>query len=172
MPVTIPTPRVQIGCYECGLDNVEHLLWHEATTVGVSSLFSHAGLTGCFNPEHRTMYMADSTGWFRADPSYDAEMRDLAAHAEAVIGRMRFAVVGAEMDTVNGYLPVNYETVAEVSDTHTFVQTTLITGVDRAGWTLDAYVIPRLQSGMYAAYEIDRDAAEALLDFDPKPVAS
>ena len=32
---------------------------------------------------------------------------------------------------------------------------TVIGGRDVAGWTLDAYVIPRLASGLYFATEID-----------------
>ena len=33
-----------------------------------------------------------------------------------------------------------------------------ISGHDSAGWTLDGYVIPRLQSGMISAVEIDGQA--------------
>jgi hypothetical protein len=32
---------------------------------------------------------------------------------------------------------------------------TVIAGRDRAGWTLEGYVIPRLASGLYFASEID-----------------
>ena len=32
---------------------------------------------------------------------------------------------------------------------------TVIAGRDVAGWTLDAYVIPRLASGLYFAAEVD-----------------
>lgn len=33
----------------------------------------------------------------------------------------------------------------------------LIGGVDKAGWTLDDYVIPRLASGLHFAKEVTRD---------------
>jgi hypothetical protein len=54
------------------------------------------------------------------------------------------------LETVQRYLPSNYsaEQVAGWI---------VITGTDRAGWTMDGYVIPRLASGgMYAIEEEDQ----------------
>lgn len=49
---------------------------------------------------------------------------------------------------VSRYLPRNYDVVG------TTEHTTIIEGEDRAGWTLDGYVIPRLASGLYRAEEV------------------
>jgi hypothetical protein len=46
------------------------------------------------------------------------------------------------------YLPSNYEFIGEDSEFY------YIGGNDRMGWTLDDYVIPRLQSGLIFAEEI------------------
>jgi hypothetical protein len=51
---------------------------------------------------------------------------------------------------VKNYLPVNYEVVYDDDGL------ILIRGVDKAGWTLDDYVIPRLGSGLITAREISR----------------
>jgi hypothetical protein len=67
---------------------------------------------------------------------------------------MRFAWVENEpnVERVRVYLPANYQ--AEVSE-HDGKRpgVVLIFGVDRAGWTLDDYVIPRLGSGLIVAVE-------------------
>ena len=52
--------------------------------------------------------------------------------------------------TVKRYLPSNYDIYREVN-----ANTIEIHGVDKMGWTLDDYVIPRLGSGGYAVEEID-----------------
>jgi len=52
------------------------------------------------------------------------------------------------LDAVSAYLPHCYVARVEGDDL-------LIEGVDDHGWTLDGYVIPRLASGLHAAYEID-----------------
>ncbi len=66
----------------------------------------------------------------------------------------RYAIVGIpnrdHADTVARYLPSNYE-VIEIFDDHVVIE-----GEDRAGWTLDDYVIPRLGSGLYFAKEISQ----------------
>jgi len=60
----------------------------------------------------------------------------------------RVAIVkNAEPEQVEPYLPGNY-TVSVVADR------VVVSGVDRAGWTLDGYVIPRLGSGLIVAKEI------------------
>jgi hypothetical protein len=56
-------------------------------------------------------------------------------------------------ETVAVYLPENYEVIADSDDT------VWIAGEDHAGWTLDAYVLPRLASGLMFGEEID--------DWDP-----
>lgn len=50
------------------------------------------------------------------------------------------------LSTVQTYLPDNYSAIQD-GDVIT------IKGEDRAGWTLDGYVIPRLASGLYFATE-------------------
>jgi len=50
--------------------------------------------------------------------------------------------------TVKSYLPSNYQVVG----CHGGVVT--VEGHDRAGWTLDGYVIPRLASGLMRAEEV------------------
>ena len=63
----------------------------------------------------------------------------------------RLAIVtgglSADLSTVEQYLPSNYE-AKEVDGL------IVIGGTDRAGWTLDGYVIPRLQSGLIVAVEM------------------
>lgn len=58
-------------------------------------------------------------------------------------------MIGSERDgqAVARYLPSNYRVVSTTDTTVT------IEGEDRAGWTLDGYVIPRLASGMYRCQE-------------------
>lgn len=58
----------------------------------------------------------------------------------------------ASVHVVNAYLPANYRAVP--TDTGAI----LIIGQDRAGWTLDGYVIPRLASGLYFAKETAVDS--------------
>lgn len=66
------------------------------------------------------------------------------------MNELREAVVLSKdsLATVRKYLPVNYEAFANSSGQ------ILIWGHDRAGWTLDGYVIPRLASGLITAREI------------------
>lgn len=61
----------------------------------------------------------------------------------------RFAVTSAPTTVASAYLPSNYWLVGQNRG-----GMTVIGGNDSAGWTLDAYVIPRLQSGMYHASEV------------------
>lgn len=61
----------------------------------------------------------------------------------------RYALVNGPIDTIRAYLPDNYS-AARAGDS-----VVLIHGQDVAGWTLDAYVIPRLASGLYFARELD-----------------
>ena len=67
----------------------------------------------------------------------------------------RFACVHGPCnpETVRAYMPANYHvTVLRPGYAN---QTILISGEDRAGWTLDGYVIPRLASGLIFAAEKD-----------------
>jgi hypothetical protein len=62
----------------------------------------------------------------------------------------RFARVrgtGISEEAVTAYLPENYEVLASGDG---WVD---IAGYDNSGWTLDGYVIPRLQSGLYSVKE-------------------
>ena len=67
--------------------------------------------------------------------------------------RTRYAeVAGAKRtEVLERYLPDNYRVVGEPEP---YVETWLIAGEDVAGWTLDAYVIPRLRSGNMGAREM------------------
>lgn len=80
----------------------------------------------------------------------------------------RYALIIAPADTVDNYLPNNYHVIGELQPEQligidderfgTLLTTrtvTVIQGEDNAGWTLDAYVLPRLSSGLYAGREID-----------------
>ena len=62
---------------------------------------------------------------------------------------MRYALVAARGEQIAAYLPDNYQVLGTVDGQ------TVIGGRDAAGWMLDAYVIPRLASGLYFATEID-----------------
>jgi len=79
------------------------------------------------------------------------------------IDNLRFAGItteNAERDrqSIASFLPANYEVVG-VLDVSDFPEVygdslILIGGIDRAGWTLDDYVLPRLASGLYFGDEI------------------
>jgi hypothetical protein len=56
------------------------------------------------------------------------------------------------LNLVANYLPANFE--ARVFADATLGDVVLIEGYDRAGWTLDTYVIPRLASGLIVAKEV------------------
>ncbi len=53
-----------------------------------------------------------------------------------------FPELGDYVDTINRYLPGNYQAVMVAN-------TVVIVGKDHAGWTMDDYVIPRLASGLH-----------------------
>ena len=52
-------------------------------------------------------------------------------------------------EEVEAFLPDNYAAVVLADGLH-------IVGSDRAGWTLDGYVIPRLASGLIFAEEVTK----------------
>jgi hypothetical protein len=99
-------------------------------------------------------------------PKLEAELRDVVRDelmkAGVPVQRKRKAIVTspsagqhhplAILDTVSSYLPSNF-TACESSGT-IHGDCILIEGFDRAGWTLDAYVIPRLASGLIVAKEV------------------
>jgi hypothetical protein len=62
---------------------------------------------------------------------------------------MRYALVAGRSEQIAAYLPDNYQVLGSVDGQ------TVIGGRDAAGWTLDAYVLPRLASGLHFATEID-----------------
>jgi hypothetical protein len=70
------------------------------------------------------------------------------------------------VEQVQNYLPSNYTATQDPDGT------IWISGHDSAGWTLDGYVIPRLQSGMISAVEIEgsgpNDPANANASFASK----
>lgn len=55
------------------------------------------------------------------------------------------------------YLPDNYKIRGETDEFF------VIEGEDNAGWTMDAYVLPRLASGLVWGQEIDEDEAAKLV---------
>jgi len=78
---------------------------------------------------------------------------------------MRFAIVSlnnSRAEQIARYLPDNYRVVgyaphdklAEMGDLRGIAPCVVIGGEDKAGWTLDDYVIPRLASGVIGAMEI------------------
>lgn len=86
------------------------------------------------------------------------------AHYESLIGGgpARFAVVrGARrVEEVLAYLPDNYglmESWQEENGPRRARLVVVIGGYDRAGWTLDGYVLPRLASGLLAGEEINSE---------------
>lgn len=69
---------------------------------------------------------------------------------------VRYAHVKSPADKVERYLPSNYAILEEVVDG------VVIVGQDVAGWTLADYVIPRLQSGLHIAEEVNLAKVEQL----------
>jgi hypothetical protein len=69
----------------------------------------------------------------------------------------RYAIVAIDSDrasdVLSAYLPANYSLARFAVDDGRVVA--LISGQDRAGWTLDGYVLPRLASGLYFGREVD-----------------
>lgn len=64
------------------------------------------------------------------------------------------------LQTIERYLPDNYTATLTWSDRPDAdpdgEREILITGEDFAGWTLDAYILPRLASGLHWAEEVLR----------------
>lgn len=70
--------------------------------------------------------------------------------------KIRYARVSTRRDSAESiarYLPANYQIVGTGKD-HV-----IVAGQDNSGWTMDAYLIPRLGSGLISAYEIPEDEA-------------
>lgn len=75
---------------------------------------------------------------------------------------IRYAIVRnfRTREQAEAYLPGNYGViwegkVAAYEGSDREVDGLLIAGVDRQGWTLDGYVIPRFLSGLVGCEEID-----------------
>jgi len=87
-------------------------------------------------------------------------VRDELVKAGVPVQRKRVAIVECGqvfghrtgLPTVQQYLPANF-TACESSGT-IHGDCIEISGYDRAGWTLDGYVIPRLASGLIVAKEV------------------
>lgn len=98
-------------------------------------------------------------------PELEADLRDVVreelSKAGVKVQRKRRAIVTSprvrrrpgrpigQLDTVRSYLPANFTATYCPTEGHIRIE-----GYDRAGWTLDDYVIPRLASGLIAAREI------------------
>ena len=64
---------------------------------------------------------------------------------------LRVAIAAtADHQQVAAYLPANYRVIGRTLNE----LGTIIVGVDNHGWTLDAYVIPRLGSGLIHCDEV------------------
>ena len=74
-----------------------------------------------------------------------------------LLAPMRYAIVrqrAGMTDQIASYLPANYSVLGRTPIRASDEVQILIGGQDRAGWTLDEYVIPRLASGLIHAEEI------------------
>jgi hypothetical protein len=71
----------------------------------------------------------------------------------------RYAIIaGARTrQELEAYLPENYSIALELENDEY-----VIGGVDNAGWTLEAYVLPRLASGLIFGRELSLDEYEEL----------
>jgi hypothetical protein len=103
------------------------------------------------------LYYAEG-GLDRAKAVADAAdiVRDELEKAGVLTQPKRSAIVevdrGRTVAQVQHYLPGNFE-ARDFADV-TLGDVILIEGYDRAGWTLDEYVIPRLASGLIVAKEV------------------
>ena len=72
---------------------------------------------------------------------------------------LRYALVTLpwERDNPEPYMPANYSVlhIEPHPDKPDVWRQAVIGGYDRAGWTLDDYVLPRLASGGMSGHEID-----------------
>lgn len=72
--------------------------------------------------------------------------------------KMRYALVqGRDLsrEQLERYLPSNYRISEEMPTPDTRLKAYMIEGRDEAGWTLQAYVIPRLASGLIGCQEVE-----------------
>lgn len=71
----------------------------------------------------------------------------------------RYAFIEAPPKVIAQYLPGRYKVIATEDQGETII--TYIGGEDFAGWTLDEYVKPRLESGLwFGLTEINEDPTE------------
>lgn len=109
-------------------------------------------------------YMTDTAGlnstW--QDESETTGFGAVFAKVRETWPKTRYAkVAGTAFGNVAAYLPSNYWIMAEQDGDGQ--RTVYIQGIDRLGWTLDDYVIPRLASGLIYAEEItEQEAAVSL----------
>lgn len=89
-------------------------------------------------------------------------------------GDVKYALVSMRLEsveTVKSYLPDNYRIVdfldrdpGSSKGLLTRGPCVVIEGRDRAGWTLDDYVMPRLRSGLISVQEIDQEERLRLVE--------
>lgn len=86
-------------------------------------------------------------------------LRDELTKAGVAVQKKRRARVSpghnVTLESISSYLPHNYEANYEPCIGSSANPYIIIEGYDRAGWTLDGYVIPRLGSGLIFAKEIE-----------------
>lgn len=83
---------------------------------------------------------------------------DLQSPNEHQPNKIRIArIFSTDRETIAGYLPKNYR-VASSDDND---GSTIVVGTDDHGWTLDAYVLPRLGSALLAGQEITDQFTQA-----------
>jgi hypothetical protein len=78
---------------------------------------------------------------------------------------IRYALIGGnKLTNVAAYLPDSYEVLARFPrENDDYKQDIVIHGEDKAGWTLDGYVLPRLASGLIFGKEIDVEEAMSII---------
>jgi len=78
----------------------------------------------------------------------------------------RYAVISGRgtAEAVARYLPAEYKLFSSVEANGTVVA--MIEGEDAAGWTLDGYVLPRLESGLYWGREFPKSRPRLLRRLD------
>jgi hypothetical protein len=94
-------------------------------------------------------------------PTLEADLREMLrdelTKAGVAVQKKRRARVSPghniTLESISSYLPHNFTVCEATCSTHGSIL--LIEGYDRAGWTLDGYVIPRLGSGLIFAKEIE-----------------
>ena len=82
------------------------------------------------------------------------------AERYATVSRRASGDRGADQRSVEALLPSQYRVLATWPQGASTVA--LVAGHDVAGWTMDAYVLPRLASGGWYGHEVDASTARGV----------